>query len=113
MNSECFFKKKFDIKKTHAAVHTAGSVLYMKVIFTSIKAMASSWFMQHVGEDGKKMWSQDEPGCGASHMCTPGVSDVYAMVCAIRALKRSVSHFHSADVKNLPVPIENTKLQSQ
>lgn len=68
--------------------------------------------MQQVGEDGKKMWSQDEPGCGASHMCTPGVSDVYAMVCAVRALKCSSSHFHSADVKNLPVPIENRRTPS-
>lgn len=48
----------------------------MKTIFTYVKVMASSWFMQRVGEDGEKMWPQHEIGCGASHMCTPGVYDV-------------------------------------
>lgn len=54
--------------------------------------MASSWFMQRVGEDGKKMWSQHESGWGASHMCTPGVCDVHG-VCfpSFEALEFSLS----------------------
>lgn len=64
----------------------------MKIIFTYAKAMASSQLMQCVGEDGKKMWSRYESGCAASHMCTPGVYDVYGVRWAsLEALEFSLS----------------------